>query len=178
MYVIPDYKVCYLATPRTGSKAVAKALVEQRGAILLGSHHTVPTEHPEFEIDSTWTVLSTVRNHWDAMISWWFKIERRGSMTPLDDFLPRFCRNNTNFVRDRRLYWKEQPFTTHILRYEWLSADLDMALVGAGMAPVRLETIVDSKRESRPYQIFYKRATSEWVGDYFSAEIDEFGYKF
>ena len=179
MYVIPDWKFCFLAAPRTGSKAVAKALVEQRGAILVGSHHSTPDEHPEYKIDSDWVVCSSIRNHWDAMISWWFKIERRGRMAPLAVFLPRFCANNHNFVRDGKLWWDTMPYNnTELLRYEWLESDLNNALVGLGLPPVNLPVVTDSKRNGRPYQAFYKSATASWIARYFAKEIEQYGYKF
>lgn len=178
MYIIPEWKFCFLATPRTGSKAVAKALVEQRGAILVGSHHSTPDEHPEYEIDSDWVVCSSIRNHWDAMISWWFKIERKGRMAPLAEFLPRFCTSNSNFVQGGKLWWRNIPFTNEVLRYDWLESDLDNALVATGLPPVTLPVIIDSGRTRKPYQAFYKGSTASWVAHYFAEEIERYGYKF
>lgn len=179
MYVIPKYKFAFLAAPRTGSKAVAKALVERRGAALIGSHHTALDEHLDFEIGSDWTVCSAVRNHWDTMVSWWFKIERRArAMMPLAEFIPRFCRNNPNIVQDGRLWWKTLPHTNTILRYEQLQSDFDQALVKAGMPPLDLPKVTDSLRAGAPYQIFYKQAAARWVSQYFATEIARCGYKF
>ena len=48
MYVIPEFKFCFLAAPRTASKAIAQALVEHRGAIKLGSHHDTPDDHIDY----------------------------------------------------------------------------------------------------------------------------------
>ncbi|MGV9103859.1 MAG: hypothetical protein ACOC3C_07070 [Candidatus Thorarchaeota archaeon] len=179
MYIIPEYKFAFLAAPRTGSKAIATALQEYRGAELIGSHHTTPDEHPEIEIDGSWTVCSTIRNHWDAMISWWFKIERKArAMTPLSKFLPRFCENNPNFVQNGQLWWRTLPHTNTILRHEWLQADFDQALVKVGMSPLDLPRITDSHRDNPAYQVYYKRATARWVGLYFAEEIKHCGYKF
>jgi hypothetical protein len=178
MYVIPQYKFCYIAAPRTGSKACARALVEHRGAVLVGSHHTSPDDH-DYDIGKDWTVCSTVRNHWDTMISWYFKIERKAkAMTPLHKFLPRFCENNPNFVRVNQLWWIGATHVNTGLRYECLQADFDQALVKAGMAPLDLPTIIDSARDGAPYQAFYKRASVAWVADYFKEEIQRCGYKF
>jgi len=179
MYILPDWKFAFLAAPRTGSKAVAAALLEQRGAVLIGSHHTTPDQHPEIEIDSSWTVCSTTRNHWDTMVSWWFKLQRlEKSMLPLIKFLPRFCENNPNFVQGGQLWHNTLPHTNNVLRYDWLQADLDMALVKAGMAPVDLPKVVDSKRLGTPYQVCFKQPSKEWVGNYFKDEIAKCGYKF
>ena len=178
MYIIPDWKFCFLASPRTGSKAIAQVLMEKYGAILVGSHHTTPTEHPDYNFNSDWVVCSAIRNHWCAMISWWFKLERRGRMTPLAEFLPRFCANNPNFVQNHKLWQKNIPFTNHPLRYEQLNADLDQALVAVGLPPVDLPIVADSKRDGAPYQVFYKADTAAWVGQYFQEEIDRYGYKF
>lgn len=178
MYVIPDRKFCFLAAPRTGSKAVAKALTDKYGAVLVGSHHTLPNEHPEYEMDSNWLVCSAVRNNWDAMISWWFKIERRGRMKPLVDFLPCFCDNNPEFVQGGKLWSKGAPFRNKLLRYHCLGADLDFALVTVGLPPIDLPIVVDSDREGRPYQVFYKDDTAEWVAQYFKEEIEQYHFKF
>ena len=178
MYVIPEYRFCFLASPRTGSKAIAKALIEKYGAILVGSHHTTPDEHPEYVLDRDWVVCSGIRNNWDAMISWWFKIERRGRMQPLADFLPCFCEANSNFVSGGQLWWKNKPFTNKVLRYDQLNVDFDYALVSVGLPPVNLPVVTDSKRGGRPYQIFYKDDTAAWVSRYFEKEIKKYGYKF
>lgn len=178
MYVIPEWKFCFLASPRTGSKAVAKILTEKYGAILIGSHHTTPDEHPDYEINNDWLICSGIRNHWDAMISWWFKIERRGRMKPLAEFLPTFCENNPLFVNDGQLWWRNMPYTNKLLRYECLGADLDTALVTVGLAPVDLPIVTDSNRGGRPYQVFYKDDTTSWVAHYFAEEIEKYHYKF
>jgi len=179
MYIIPKFQFCFLASPRTGSKAVAKTLVEQRGAILVGSHHSLPDDNPECGVDRNWTVCSAIRNHWDTMISWWFKIERGGTMLPLAKFLPRFCTRCSDFVRGRKLWWQNWPYTNTLIRYNHLQADFDQALVKAGMAPFDITVRVeDSKRNGAPYQRFYKTGTSDWVGAYFADEIERCGYKF
>ena len=178
MYVIPERKFCFLAAPRTGSKAVAKALTDKYGAILVGSHHTLPDAHPEYKMGSDWVICSTARNNWDAMISWWFKIENGGRMKPLAAFLPRFCENNPEFVRGHQLWGNCTPFTNKLLRYQCLAADLDFALVTVGLPPIDLPIVTDSRREGRPYQIFYKDHTAEWVAKYFEKEIGYYGFKF
>lgn len=178
MYVIPSHKFCYIANPRTGSKAVRDALL-RAGATLVGGHHTTPDDHSDIKLGSDWTVCATVRNHWDAMISWYFKIERTpNAMTPLAEFLPRFCANNPNFVRGGRLWWHGEPHVNTYLRYQCLQADLDQALVKVGLNPVDLPRVTDSHRGGQPYQVFYKAATARWVGSYFGKEIKKFGYKF
>ena len=178
MYILPSHKFAYIASPRTGSKAVREALLS-RGAVLIGSHHTTPADNPEIKLGKDWTICTAIRNHWDAMISWWFKIERKeGAMTPLREFLPRFCANNPNFVKDGRLWWYGEGYVNTYLRYELLQVDFDQALVKVGMAPFDLPRVVDSKRGGVPYQVFYKRDTARWVGNYFAEEIAKYGYKF
>ena len=178
MYVIPDYKFCYLAAPRTGSKAVAKALVEKYGAVCIGNHHTTPDENLEYELGSDWIICSTVRNSWDTMISWWFKIERRGRMKPLSVFLPHFYQGWSDFVQRRQLWWKCLPYTNKTLRHHRLNVDLDQALVAAGLPPIDLPVVTDSKRGGRPYQIFYKGDTANWVAQYFKEENERYNFKF
>ena len=179
MYVIPNKKFVFLAAPRTGSKAVAQALLEQRGAILVGGHHTLPEDHPEYEIGKDWVVCSTIRNHYDAMVSWYFKIERlENSMIPFIKFLPRFCENNPNFAQSGELWGKTLAASNTIIRYEWLQAGIDTALVKADLPPVDLPQVVDSKRGERPYQACYKRPERTWVSDYFRTELAKCGYKF
>lgn len=177
MYVIPQHKFCFIAAPRTGSKACARALVEHRGAVLVGSHHTTPDDNPEYEIGKDWVICSTVRNHWDAMISWYFKIERR-TMPPLHKFIPRFCENSPNFVQNHHLWWIGVAHVNTGIRYENLQADFDMALVKAGMAPLDLPQVIDSARGGAPYQAFYKRPSIVWVAEYFKEEIALCHYKF
>jgi hypothetical protein len=99
-------------------------------------------------------------------------------MCPLASFLPRFCENNGQYVKENQLWHIASRYANTHLRYEWLSADLDQALVAAGLAPVELPTVIDSKQAGKPYQIFYKADTAAWAANYFKAEIKKYGYKF
>jgi predicted deacetylase len=168
MYILPKYKFAYLAAPRTASKATSQALLA-RGATLFGSHHSIE------DLPPGWVIASTVRNHWDAMISWWFK---NGKIGKFEEFLPRFCLNNPNFVINHTLWAKYIDKSTHILRFESLQRDLDAVLEFAGIEPMKLPLVLDSKRENAPYQIFYKRFAKDWVQNYFNDEIQKYGYKF
>lgn len=172
MYEIAAKQFCYLAHPRTASVATRDVLVDKFGAKMTMSHHgglTVPKP-------TGWTVVTTVRNPLDVMISWWHKTEENRKL-PLYEFIYRWSRN-TQFLPDGRLFW-HSLYATHVLRYEDLEAQLNQVLVGIGLVPITLPTQTNTGRRGfTPCMEFYKHNTPslKLVHDLFGQEMKELGY--
>jgi len=173
MYEIADKQFCYLAHPRTASVATRDVLVGKFGAEMVGSHHTGLTVPKP----TGWTVVTTVRNPLDVMISWWHKTSRNHKLS-LYEFIRMWSRN-THFLPDGRLFW-HSLYATHVLRYEAnLEAQLNQVLVGIGLVPVTLPA-KDCTGLHGPahYMEFYKHEARahKLVHDHFGQETEELGY--
>lgn len=173
MYVHEVARALYLAHPRTASSATAKALQEQAGFQLVGDHHSGPNG-----LDlSGWTVMTTVRNHFDALVSLWFLQDRSPPLGPRfwESFLT--SANGERYPDPRRLYALHLPVATDVLRFERLGSDLNTALATVGLGPVTLGHHHRTEaRAGRPYSEFYDSQSRAWVERQFGAEMRELGY--
>lgn len=168
-----DRRVHFLAMPRTASKACRDALREA-GAVLSVSHHGLDLSI----IEPDDLVLSTIRNHWDWFVSFWYL---NGCPGRFDRFVPKLCRESEWIERNHdgtkcRLYWKYAPHSTIILRYERVERDLNAALESHGFPTLTLKR--EGKQKPKPYQIYYKQGTVKFIESRFQEEIDHYGYSF
>lgn len=183
MILLLEHKLCFLAQPRTGSNAVARALEEQLGARSVGLHHSLPSEN-RWCLPRDWMVVSTVRNHWDAVVSWFCKRDTDWGCD-FDGFLDLLANGGLRGyvqrtpVGELELYWRYLPLTTHLLRYERLQVDLDRVLALRGLGPCPLGRVnVSQSREDADYRTFYDAQQAARVGRLFASEIERLGYTF
>ena len=160
-----DRRLHYLAMPRTASKATRDALMkigfEQRG-----SHHTIEEIHPDD------AVITTVRNHWDWFVSFWFLNQQP---TKFHKFV-RTTINHSEWIRRGELYWQYAPLATHLLRYETLQRDFNNMASLCGLPLTWLQQ--NGPKKPRAYQTFYRHETRVLVHQTFKDEIDHYGYTF
>lgn len=165
----------FLAMPRTGSKACRDAL-KALGGVTFDEHHSI-TMYDDV-VQKGDLVISTVRNHWDWFASFWELNQRPGKF---NRFVPKLCEESQWIDRNPtcnecRLFWEYTPLSTHILRYERLDLDLNEVLTGHGFPAVTLKQT--GKKKPRPYQIYYKVRTREYIRELFKDEIKHYGYRF
>ena len=121
-YVHHEKELVYLAHPATASTATRTALIEI-GFEQLGSHHAGNIPHRYFP-------FTTVRNHWDALVSWAYKVTRKdaaGAVAFIDtDWLTWLFTNHPYFYPEK-LWFHHQP-GTHAIKFENLQTDLEKHL--------------------------------------------------
>lgn len=164
----------FLAMPRTASKACRDAL-KAAGAVTDG-HHTI--DKFDEVVKPGDLVMSTVRNHWDWFVSFWYL---NGCPDRFDRHVPKLCRDSEWIDRNPtctecRLYWKYAPLSTVILRYERIELDINEALTDNGFPAIDLKQ--EGTLKPRPYQTYYKQRTRYYIADRFKDEIKQYGYKF
>jgi hypothetical protein len=133
LYVHNASGLCYLANPRTASRATAKALVEQARFRMVGSHHSYD------EGPWAYTTFSTVRGLVSTIASWAGKLDcsPNSALVALDA--------NTGNQRGIINGWENWTLFPHarrsdvLLHYENLELELNDLLKKHGLAPVRLE---------------------------------------
>jgi len=168
-----EQKLIFLAQPRTGSHAVAEWLCG-RGAMMVGKHHEFDRAKLAALRQDGWRSFSVVRNHWDALVSWWYMHRARRSAADFESFV-RWWVNEQTYLRPHRLYWNYQPVSDEVLRYEALDAEMS-ALVGEDVTLPRMN--VTATRY--PYLRYYERhpGLAEFVAEWFAEEIEQYGYEF
>lgn len=172
-YQWADQKLIFLAQPRTGSHAIVEWLCE-RGAMIVGPHHSADKATIGALRRDGWHTFSTVRNHWDVMVSWWYMHRARRSAANFESFCHWWIKD-ASYLRPHQLYWNYQPMSDTVLRYETLDADMG-ALVGEDVTLPRMNVTASRK----PYPIYYEKypGLAEFVGGWFGDEIAEYGYTF
>lgn len=188
MFVCPYENRIFLVAPKTGSTAVRKYLRTQRfypaqltgGPVLnlrggTNKNHNWLTEHP----GDGWSVATTVRNHWDALVSWWsYTYINRGEQE-IEPFIHGLLDDATHqdwFWPDPHRMWG--AYTAHadaVLRHETLEADLSRWL---GHSVDLSRENVSPQRDGRHYSEFYTPDLRAFVGDWYREEIAELGYSF
>jgi hypothetical protein len=183
MWVLEEEKLCYLANPKTASLATAYTL-ETLGFKHYGDQHCTPDQsgwERRQEIDDTWIIFSTVRNHYDVMVSWYFHNTIRPGASkyfgwPFERFLYEWA-HNPQWFRNNQMYGVRNPWCNRILRYETLQTDFNCLLKSLGFPPTLLQVHnVSRNRKKRPYHEFYTDKSVAFMEDRFGAEMRLLNY--
>jgi hypothetical protein len=183
MIVHHEARVIYLSHPRTASVATEKALRSigfrwagkvSRHARLIDSDwwRTLPTAERE-----TFEILTTVRNPYDALASWWHHRDL-GHPRLSVDWVHAFLAHDPKYVMGGRLWALHGDDATTVLRFESIADDLEDALASAGLDmpdfPLLNRT---QRRRYRPYWDFYDDETAEYVAFCLAEDLSEYGYE-
>lgn len=186
MYYHAGARLVYLAGPKTASRATGRALV--KAGFERRRHHAGPRDDyggdpiPFEECE----VATTVRDHFDALLSWWYsQTFRPGGRKPGEEidvaYLDRVLA--TPYFPRRGEWWGLHRYDADVLlRYENLDTELGTWLLRHGIRPVDLDRTNVSKDRSAPED----RIRSGWrelpgpvrteVLTRFYDEIRELGY--
>lgn len=185
MWVLPEKKVCFLANPKTASLSTAHTL-ESLGFVHYGDQHCTPDcsgWDRRQEIDSSWTIFCTVRNHFDTMVSWYFHQTARPGKSKyfgqsFETFLYEWVHNPRYFL-DGQMYWGRYPLCNKVIRFEALQADFNYVLTSCGLPATRLQVHnVSKNRKRRPFREFYSESSVKFMEETFGDEMKFFGYTY
>lgn len=187
MYVTPDKKFCFIAHPRTASRATRQAL---------GLPFFESTGHHEFDVElckeirETGTVACTIRNPFDVVVSWYFNEHfredgrhQRGEFKPwclksrLRNNQWLNCKISSQKWNDDSLYFYGLPVANHTLRFENLEEDLKELCRVTGHRYVPTEPYGVLPRD-RDYRVYYDDETRAVVEERFQQDLELTGYKF
>lgn len=132
-----------------------------------------------------------VRNPWDRTVSHYsFRVDTNqtdlGSNTiPFDEWVARVFRDRDPFYLDKpkmfipQIEWlidtKGEIDVDFVGRFEQLQSDFDEICRRIG----RSASLPHAKRSNRDhYRAYYNEVTTRIVGEYFTADIEQFGYTF
>lgn len=170
----PEKRLLYLPHPRTASTST-EAWMDDHGwtdpAPSLDKHAplSVLKKHTGQDF-SGWSVATTVRNHFDALVSWSFVELAHMDFGP--EWLERFV-EACEYVEPGRLYPLHLEDADTVLRYEHLESGLS-GWVGRTVA---LPTLHESEgRAGRGWREFYTPEMREAVERQFGDEMERIGY--
>lgn len=188
MYVHPDARLIYLAHPRTASVTTGNALKH------VGFHKLEPPSdhHSRLWDEGTpvsagnrhlWTVFTTVRNHWDAAVSWGFRrYSTRQGRQPREwtiDVLDWVLGESNRWVTDDRMWSLHSDDADIICRYESLDRDIGRVLSSRGVQVPNIPRFnVTDNREGRHYRDVLTPECRDYIAERFRKEIERFGYTY
>jgi hypothetical protein len=182
MYVNREHKFLYLAHPKTGSTATAEALKNQLGFPNTHDHHgrlSDAEKRYDIETDEDWVICTTVRNHFDAVVSWFSPIITEYFTA---DVLESAMRNSLYWFPQQGSYYTAWHLeaANFVIEYENVQTELNEALRTAGLGCVEIPyTNPTRERTSRNhYSEWYKPSGVEYIRDTYTQELNHLGYEF
>jgi hypothetical protein len=149
--------------------ATSTALMKIPGAIETKKNH-----HATLDLIPNKTgnevVITTVRNHWDAVVSWWLL---NNAPKPLHEFVKYY--NHSHYARGNKLWWIH-PTADYFMRYEHLQDELSDVLRFCGLPEVTLP-IINVTPNKTHWRDYYNPTSYKAVWDRFGDEIDFYGYQ-
>lgn len=175
MYILEEFNLGFIAHPKTASSATQRVL-RGLGARLYGNHHAAEERWCRPILDSGGIIMSTIRNPYDLLVSWYFHYKQRAERRSFKEWLPQQLANPNDYIRKGLFYGLQ--WTNRVLRYEALQSDFNAVLVEMGLGPITIKPFnVSIKREGRPYQQMYDLELIHLVQRHFGDVIAEHGYE-
>lgn len=166
--------------PKTGSQSMRDALRGQLKARNVAGLHGFDEEECEKIIEAGGCVVSTIRNPWDLMVSWWsygnIKVEARGDKpASFLYWLPRILEAGNGWIEKGLFFGADH--CNCFFRFEHdLEYQLNNLLETCGLPAVELGHW--SKTNHTHYVDYYDIPSAIAVDRYFRNEIAEWGYEF
>lgn len=186
MHIHTEKQLMYLGHPRTASTSTGIALETVGFVQVLNDPHLRIKDLPNWRRKALgmmdlkdWAIFTTVRNHWDAAVSW--AIPRNDKPLP-EEFTVDYFRKGLDepWITEHELYSWHSHDATYFLRFEQLEVYLGYFLALRGLDPVSLGYFNDwrYRRLDREYRDFFTPETEDYVRIRFKEEIARFGYTF
>ena len=171
----------YLAHPKTASTSTMRVLLNA-GFVKPNRHDRHSTLYKDGTITpdnrEKFYVFTTVRNHFDAAVSWAF-MKKRGGGWNLDLFKRALDPGSNPYIKEHSLWWMHSDDADRILKFESLQEDLDKLFTEyqIPVAKLPMENVTNA-RGSRAYREFYNDTTRAYVEERFKDELEKFEYTF
>jgi hypothetical protein len=176
MYVLSDHNLGFIAHPKTASTATQRVL-RGLGAAQYDNHHGIKDHICQRILDTGGLIMSTIRNPFDLMVSWYFHYKQRTEPPSFKEWLPQQLANPNDYIRKGLFYGL--PWTNRVLRFENLQDDFNAVLSEVALESVTIAPFnVSHKRDGKPYQEMYDFELIHLVQHHFGDVIAEHGYSF
>ena len=183
-------KFLYLAHTRVASRATS-ALLQNMGGIYVDTgqsgggrgHHAHfydAVKHCDYSGE---TVVCTVRNHFDALVTWWLSFNRKNNNSNSYSFYQFLCNlveRDTTFMTlfdngQIKWFYRHLRWSNYILRYETLQEDLD-TLFEIYNLPKSILPRINVSEGRKPTGWYYTQDSRNKVRQLFHDEMQELQY--
>lgn len=198
MAVLLPGKFLFLATPYTGSVAVANALKKLPGAVNVQAksrgigHHATLEQVREVDgsrITGTERVFAFVRNPYDLIVTWYLREKERSNMRALEKSLkriPTFCdfveawaeHQPEGYLQGGRIFYHASD-AKHVLRYErGLGREVNLLLRKLeGVPDVQIQRENPTPHKDH-WSLYYDGKSYKAANLAFQRDFVEYGYPF
>lgn len=189
MYFNRERRMIFLAHPATASRATRDLLREEFGFTQAMNGHHIElydavdpfTVAPVLsrEERGEWFIFTTVRNHFDALASYVWKVaspKARARFRWTVEEFEQGLQAGESWIAPDRLWALHSDDADELLRFEHLQQDLSRILEKRVQLPVVGRT--PCRKGGEHYRDFYTPETRALVEDRFGAEIAALGYAF
>lgn len=177
-----EARLIYLSHPRTASIATEHALK----TVGFEWVHNASRHQRIWRCDwwcyltdaerAEWTVLTTVRNPFDATVSWYLN-RPYNFETMCPEWFEMLLDNEHPYLLDGRLWKLHGHPADHVLRFEELPGCLDVLSEYGVDVPELPRKNVTEKRRGRHYSEFYTPEMRRLVREQFAEDFREYGYR-
>lgn len=204
MIISHNHRFCFFAIPRTGSKAVSKALIEANYGEEKRPMHLSLAEFraTASQVEKGYYSFCTVRNPLDSVVSAYFKKKNdhngrfsRGTFksgrpiaaAALEEY--RFIQENNADFADYFLRFYHSPWrlprhentiqqADRVMRYERLATDLAAVLVELSLPDVPLPVYNVTAGKAKDFTSYYPPRTRARARSVFQPLMESWGYAF
>ena len=213
MYIHKQNKICWICPPKTASREITKVL-KPRGFVQVGHHHEGPSFITErihafakaglFKHNTRpwsvprpeYTYVTTIRNHFEAWLSYhfWFNRTNWTGENPERAMRPEHFehireRHKAYFLEPNLLWPYAHMDNVIVLRFENFREDLSKALKELGVSELQdfefdnRQTYIDAGKEqlSKPSSggwKYWNEESKAWVESMYGDEMGKLGYSF
>jgi len=163
-----NHPVVFLANIRTGSTAIANALMKN-GAYKDGEHHEPMGLYPQGAL-----IVQTIRNHFDVISSYWYK---KANGHTLDNFVDIVVSGDHIHFPPTGLYSKFGTNPNYFLEYNTLDYEFSNLCLAAGLPDIKLERTNNTNRPpNEKRQDLFTSDLVRKIQGYYGAEMERLGY--
>ena len=177
MYIHLQKLIGFLAHPRTGSRTLRDMCILAGFKPRYG-HHSGPEKDPG-NIPDGMIYFCMVRNHWDAIVSWWFyKNQHLKEDLISAEWVQQLVGTDPKYFKLPNLWWFTQEVPDAlVLRHETYDKDIIALFEWCGLDLHPTASVVDLKyKRDRGFRRYYTPEAKELVANLFAVEINRLGY--
>lgn len=177
MYIHKEKLLGFCAHPRTGSRTLRNRC-QDVGFKEQVAHHAGP-DRVHYELLEGLTYFCMIRNHWDAVCSWWhFKSGFLEEKFISAEWITNLVHGNPQYFKPSKMWWFLEVPDIIVLRYENYDQDIERLFQRFDLELHDTPSVTDNNKyvRDRNYRRYYDIGAEKVVEELFSDEILQLGY--
>jgi len=162
--------VGFICHPNTGSRSLKRFLLANSAKVVKPQHFMCLDT-----IKDCRAVVSVVRNPFDTMASWYWRIKP----VSFEQWLEVTLNGDRGYEGPHEGMFYGLPHTTHKIRFERLESMMTQAFEQLELPPLKLTHMGSGKfRDKQHYRVLYNRRCIELVRNAYGPLMSQLGYEY